>query len=631
MAEQGEQRRLAAIFAADMVGYSRLMEADERGTIARQKTHRAELIDPKITEHHGRIVKTTGDGLLVEFASVVDAVECAVEVQRAMGVREADVPVDRRIRYRVGINLGDIVIEGDDIFGDGVNIASRLEEMAEPGGICVSGTGYDQLKQLVEVGYEYLGERQVKNIERPVRVYKVLLDPEAVGTIIGERRPMSRQWRVGTIAATLGVLVVVGVAIVWQVDLRLPWSTPKETVGTAADKPSILILPFEAAGGDPGDVIFGDAMTEDVIAALTRFPGLRVLGRNTSFAHKGKDVDSSALAGDLGVRYLLEGGIQRVGDRVRIKVRLVEAATDTPVWAESYDREFKDIFAIQDDVTRRVVGTLVSQIGQVEIERTLRKPPDSLEAYAITVQGRRLWRKSRKKSIPEARSLLLQAVEKYPNYAPAYVYLAFTYLTAYNNAWSEEFESPTNMPMMAELARQAILIDDSYGLAHATRGVALTYLGKHEDGLASAERALALNPSDSDVLGRVGQVFNFYGDNERAIEVLKKAMELDPYSPAQWRNFISRAYFFSKQYRDAALAATACIERAPIEPCHVTRIASFGQLGEMKSAHEAFADYKKVNPGAGVETSVARLRRVFRRLHDIPHLEEGLRKAGLPQ
>jgi adenylate cyclase len=337
------------------------------------------------------------------------------------------------------------------------------------------------------------------------------------------------------------------------------------------------------------------------------------------------------LAVDLGVRYLLEGGIQRVGDRVRIKVRLVEAATDTPVWAESYDREFKDIFAIQDDVTRRVVGTLVSQIGQVEIERTLRKPPDSLEAYAITVQGRRLWRKSRKKSIPEARSLLLQAVEKYPNYAPAYVYLAFTYLTAYNNAWSEEFESPTNMPKMAELARQAILIDDSYGLAHATRAVALTYLGKHEQGLASAERALALNPSDSDVLGRVGQVFNFYGDNERAIEVLKKAMELDPYSPAQWRNFISRAYFFSKQYRDAALAATACIERAPIEPCHVTRIASFGQLEEMKSAHEVIADYKKVNPGAGVETSVARLRRVFRRPYDIPHLEEGLRKAGLPE
>lgn len=631
MAEPGVTRKLTAILAADMVGYSRLIEADETGTIARQKTHRAELIDREITRHKGRIAKTTGDGLLVEFASVVDAVQCAISIQRAMIAREAGVSDNRRIRYRMGINLGDIVIEDGDILGDGVNIAARLQEIAEPGGICVSGSAYDQLKANVEAGYEDLGERQVKNIERPVRVYKVLLDPDAVGTIIGERRRASRQWRFGTIATTLGVFVIVSVATVWQGNLHPPWSTSDETASIDQDKPSILILPFEAAGDDPDEEIFGDAMTEDIIAALTRFPGLRVLGRNTSFAHKGTVVVSTALAGDLGLNYLLEGGIQRVEDRVRIKVRLVQATTDTAVWAESYNREFNDIFAIQDDVTQRVVGTLVSQIGQAEIRRTLRRPPDSLEAYAITLQGRRLWQKSRKKSIPEARSLLLQAVEKYPDYAPAYVYLAFTYLTAYNNAWSEEFESPTNMPRMAELARQAILIDDSYGLAHATHAVALTYLGKHEEGLASAERALALNPNDPDVLGRVGQVFNFYGDNERAIEVLKKAMELDPYSPAQWRNFISRAYYFANQYREAALASTACIERAPIEPCHVTRIASFGQLGEANSAHEAILDFEKVNPGASVESSVARLRRVFRRPGDISHLEEGLRKAGMPE
>ena len=354
-------RKLTAILYADVAEYSRLTGEDELGT-HKLLGSALDLISKDIKDKGGSVVHYAGDAVLADFVSVVAAVNCAVSIQHQLSERNAELPKNQRLQFRIGINLGEVIVDRDDIYGDGVNIAARLEALAEPGSICVSGRVFEQVHKNINLGFEDIGEQQVKNIDRPVRVYKVLLDPEAVGTIVREIRPMLRRWQLGTIAATLGVLVVVAAAILWQFDLHLPWSTPKETVGTTPDKPSILILPFRAAGGNPDDEIFGDAMTEDIIAGLIRFPGLRVLGRNTSFAYKGKDVDSRALARDLGVRFLLDGGIQRAEDRVRIKVRLVKAATDTPVWAESYDRELMDIFAIQDDVTRRVVGTLVSQI-----------------------------------------------------------------------------------------------------------------------------------------------------------------------------------------------------------------------------------------------------------------------------
>ena len=335
-------RRLAAIFAADMVGYSRLMEADEEGTIARQKAHRKELIDPKIAEHDGRIVKLMGDGMLVEFASVVDAVRCAVEVQQAMAEREGDVPEEQRIRYRVGINLGDIVIEDDDILGDSVNIAARLEAMAVPGGVMVSRAARDQIRDKLDLRIEDLGEHKVKNIARPVRVFRILLDDEPA-------------------------------SLTGPAD-QAPASAPPE-------KPSIAVLAFENMSGDPEQEYFADGIAEDIITALSKFREFIVIARNSSFTYKGNAVDVKRVAQELGVRYVLEGSVRKAGSRVRITGQLIDAATGAHIWAERYDRGLEDIFAVQDEITQSIVGAIAPGIVSAEVQRAQRKDPGQLDAW----------------------------------------------------------------------------------------------------------------------------------------------------------------------------------------------------------------------------------------------------------
>ena len=625
MSEFSEQRRLTTIVAADIVGYSRLMAENESGVLAQLRALYRELVEPKTAEYRGRIVKLMGDGLLIEFGSVVDAVKFAFDFQTNIFKRNNAIPEELQLHYRIGINIGDMIVENEDIYGDGVNLASRLEAFAQPGTVCLSGAAFEQVNNKVPYSFKYLGMHQFKNMAQSVPVYELQPSTDEAN----RKRPSKFRYQNKIALVCLGLITAL-------IFLGWGWFNYKDNlfpgdqlVQTSEGLPTVLILPFNAFSESSNEKIFADALTEDIIADLTRFSGLRVLGRRTSFAQRKQQLSRDELVQKLGVRYLLEGSIQRADNRIRISAQLVRAKSDVSVWANKYDKDFTDILSILDDVTSKVVGTLVSQIGRSETQRTLRRKPEDLEAHAITLRGRRLWQRSRKKSIPQARELLLQAVQKYPDYAPAYVYLAFTYLTAFNNKWSEEFESPTNMPRMADLARQALLIDDSYALAHATRAVALIYQGLHEEGYASAIRALDLNPNNPDALGRIGQVFNFYGENERAINILLNAIELDPFAPAQWRNFLSRAYFFSGQYEKAALVSTACIERAPIEPCHVTRIASLGHLKKSDAAKKAIADYKQINSEANVETSVARLRIVFRRSEDIPRLEKGLRLAGL--
>ncbi len=430
----GEQRRLVAILAADMVGYSRLMEADERGTIARQKSHRAELIDPKISEHHGRIVNTTGDGMLVEFASVVDAVECAVAIQRAMLEREADISNDRRIQYRVGINLGDIIVDGDDIFGDGVNIAARLEQMAEPGGLRISGTAYDHLKQKINVGYEDLGEVRVKNIEEPVRSYRVLLGPEAVGRMIGEKSPSSTPRPLGRIAAVVLIsLFVAGGALWWQ-----PWAPEFEPASVERmafplpGKPSIAVLPFDNLTGETEQEYFADGITNDIITDLSKFSRLFVIASHSTFTYKGKPVKIQQVAEDLGVRYVLEGSVQRSGDQIRINAQLIDATSGHHLWAERYERDTEDLFAVQTEIIETIVATLAFRVDAVERERVLHKDTESLAAYDYYLLGRKSFSVFTKEAMTEARTLLEKAIELDPNYAHAYAQLALvhTYLHA---------------------------------------------------------------------------------------------------------------------------------------------------------------------------------------------------------
>ncbi len=387
MADPGEQRRLAAIFAADMVGYSRLMEADERGTIARQKAYRAELIDPAITKHHGRIVKLMGDGMLVEFASVVDAVECAVALQRAMAEREAEVPDDRRIQYRVGVNLGDIVIEDEDIFGDGVNIAARLQELAEPGGICISGTAYDQLKQKVEVGYQFLGERQVKNIVEPVRVYRALLDPEDAGKVVGLGQRRRFPLLASAAAIALLIAVVGGGAWWWK-----PWikrvepADPAKMTFTLSDKPSIAVLPFDNLTGVPDRQFLIDGFVEQLTTALSRHPDILVISRGSSFSYRGKNVPIRQIAEELGVRYVIEGSLQQAAGRIRINVQLIDAIKGFHAWSKAYDRPAPDFFTVQDDVIGAISVELLGRRGEIlvaEHQRIHAKRSEDLSLYEL--------------------------------------------------------------------------------------------------------------------------------------------------------------------------------------------------------------------------------------------------------
>src|SRR5438128_116492 len=382
MEAPGPERRLAAVLAADMVGYSRLMEVDEAGTLARLKTHRLELIDPTIAKHRGRIIKTTGDGLLVEFQSVVDAVECATEIQTRMARRNADVSAARAIQLRIGINLGDVIVEDGDIFGDGVNVAARLEALAEPGGICVSAAVRDQVGGRLDTRFEDRGEQSVKNITRPIRIYRVV---PGAGATPGDAGP-------GT--------------------------------GKAGVKPSIAVLPFANMSGDPEQEFFVDGLTEDIITELSRFRDLLVISRNSTFVYKGKAVKVQDVAREFGVEYVLEGSVRKAGDRIRVTVQLIDAETDRHIWADRYDRELEDIFAIQDEMTRAIVATLPGRVEAATHDRAKRKPTDNMAAYECVLAAKVLHHRSTREDNAEAQRLLNRALALDPNYAHAHAWKA---------------------------------------------------------------------------------------------------------------------------------------------------------------------------------------------------------------
>jgi TolB-like protein/class 3 adenylate cyclase/Tfp pilus assembly protein PilF len=518
MAEERARRRLAAILAADMVGYSRLMEADEEGTVARHKAYLTELIDPKITEHHGRIVSTAGDGLLVEFSSAVDAVRCAVTVQRAISEREVGVSKDRRIQYRMGINLGDIIIDDDDILGDGVNLAARLEEISEPGGIYVSGTAFDQLKQTVDAGYEYLGEQTVKNIEKPVRVYRVLLDPKSAGKVIGERRLAPRHWRLGAAAAVIAVVVAAAVGW-WQ-----PW---ERSVDPVSDKPSVAVLPFSNRSGDPKQDYFSDGITEDIITLLGRYDSLTVMTFNSVLPYKSKADRLGAAGRELGVQYLIDGSVQRAEQRVRVTVRLTDASDGVLLWSQKFDDEFKDVFALQDAIARRIVGTLSVSLRRVEQQRALVKPTENLNAYDLLLRGRAQLALNTRNGNREARQLLRRASEIDPSYAAAYSWLARTYYYMATQGWAE---FPDDILAKAEqLALKGLKFDPNNIEAYRILARIHVMHFQYDRALADIESALAINPNDAEAHGETGLILLWAGRPEQAIASFETAFAFNLY------------------------------------------------------------------------------------------------------
>jgi TolB-like protein len=494
LANERVERRLTAILAADVAGYSRLTGLDEEGTHAQLKAHRRALVDPKISEHRGRIVKTTGDGMLVEFASVVDALRCAVEVQRGMAERNAEVPQDKRIEFRVGINVGDIIIIGGDIFEDGVNVAARLEGLAEPGSICVSARVQEDTRNKLDLSFEDAGEQSLKNIDRPVRVYRVRLSGAA---------PSSRP------------------------ALPLP------------DRPSIAVLPFQNMSGDPEQEYFADGMVEEIITALSRFRNLFVIARNSSFTYKGRAVDVKQVGRELGVRYVVEGSVRKVGNRVRITGQLVDATTGGHLWADRFDGTLEDIFELQDRVTASVVGVIAPRLEQVEIERARRKPTESLDAYDYYLRGKASFHQATNASISEALGLFYRAIELDPEYAAAYGMAAWCYIRRKSNRWMTD--PVKEITETARLVRRALDLGREDAVALCTAGHALAYVvGDLDQGAVLLDQAVALNPNLSIALNLAGWVKLFLGELDAAIDFQERAIRLSPRDPQIFLMCISR-------------------------------------------------------------------------------------------
>ncbi|MDE5441905.1 adenylate/guanylate cyclase domain-containing protein [Bradyrhizobium sp. CSA207] len=583
----GPERRLAAVLATDMVGFSRLMEVDEGGTLARLKTHRVELIDPAIAKNRGRIIKTTGDGMLAEFHSVVDAVLCAAEVQRRMARRNADVPPPRWIQFRIGINLGDVIVDQNDIFGDGVNVAARLEALAEPGGICVSGAVRDQVGDRLDgVQFDDLGEQSVKNIARPIRVFRVRLAE-------GPASPPD-----GAKAAAMAPGI--------------------------SKKPSIAVLPFANMSGDPEQEFFADGLTEDIITELSRFHDLLVISRNSTFVYKGKAVKVQAIGREFGVDYVIEGSVRKAGGRVRVTVQLIDAETDRHIWAERYDRELQDIFAIQDEMTRAIAATLPGRVEAATHDRTKRKPTDNMAAYECVLAAKLLHHRSTREDNAQAQMLLNRALAMDPNYAHAHAWKACVLGQCWIYGWCADRDA--TFEQVASELETALALDDNDADVH--RILAALNLTRHDYERATyhQERALALNPNYDLVVVQQGELLTWLGLPEEGIDWIKKAMRLNPYHPERFWSHLGRAYYCAEKYADAAEAFSR-ITRADYTH-HAFLAATFAQMNNPVAAGAHAAEVLKREPGFSVAAHLATLH--YKREVDRQRHEAGLVRAGLP-
>jgi adenylate cyclase len=584
MAEGRVERRLAAILAADVAGYSRLMGADEEGTLATLKGHRRELIDPKIAEHHGRIVKTTGDGALVEFASAVDAVRCAMEIQRTMAERNAAIPEDRRVEFRIGINVGDIIFDEGDMYGDGVNIAARVETLASPGAICLSDYAYQQIKGKLALDVTEMGEQQLKNILQPVRIYGVRPD-----------------W-----AAARSALV-------------LP------------DKPSIAVLPFQNMSGDPEQEYLADGLAEDITTALSKVRSFFVISRNSSFTYKGKAVEVKQVGRDLHVRYVLEGSVRKSGNRVRITAQLVDAVTSHHIWADRYDRELADIFAVQDEITARVMAAIEPHLYATEGIKAKRKPPESLDAWECVVRGLSLMNTRVRTDAAAARELLQKAIVLDPNYAQAYGLLS--YITTLGVHLGREPPEPT-LRIASNAAHKAVLLDDDEPWAHAALGYALVWSKQAGAAVAELQKALALNPNFAIAHYALALALGYLGRGEEALALGNKAALLSP------RDLLARgnagvtnnvrcfACFVSGRYLEGIEFGRQAVTDSPSSPAGVRPlVANYALAGKIEEAKETLQSLKRLQPDISIQWIRETL--PFANPEALQRYVEGFRLAGL--
>jgi adenylate cyclase len=629
MTTQEVKRKLAAILSADVKGYSRLMGEDEEWTARTLNTYK-EVMVGFIQRHHGRVVDAPGDNVLAEFASVVNAVRCAVEIQKELKTRNADLPENRRMEFRIGVNLGDVIEEGEKILGDGVNIAARMESLSEAGGICISGTAYDQVENKLPFGYEYLSEQTVKNIAKPVRVYRVLMEPEAAGKVIGEKvdKPKQRQ-RKAQMVITILILIAACVTI-WKLYIRptppLEVASKEKMVHPLPDVPSIAVLPFVNMSGDPKQEFLSDGITEDIITALSKMPMLFVIARNSTFTYKGKAVKIKQISEELGVRYVMEGSVQRSDNRIRITAQLIDAFTGSHIWADRYDRDMKDIFALQDEVTRNILTAMEVKITEGEQALHHDKGIRNLDCYLKLLEGKNYSNRFDIEGNNLARQMGKEALVMCPESSSTYELLAITHMMDY---WFGSGKSPQeSIEKAIEMARKAIALDDAYAQPHGLLSFLYSIKREYERALAEGERAVALDPNGADVYAWYAMSLTFAERPDEAILLFQKAIRLNPFGPTWYFFNLGNALLIMGRSEEAVSAYKKALQRSPDNLlAHVLLATAYSKMGREKEARAEAAEVLRINPKFSLDYFAKAL--PFKDQKVTNNLIDALRKAGL--
>ena len=547
MADEGFKRKLAAILSADAVGYSRLIREDEEATIHTLTEHQ-EIITAQIKNHKGRVVDSPGDNVLAEFSSVVDAVRGAVQIQKEIAKQNTNLPENRQMLFRIGVNLGDIVEESERIYGDGVNIAARLESLADGGGICISRTAFDQLKGKLKVGYQYIGEHTVKNIDEPVRVYKILMTPEAAGKIIGEKKLVPIIGQRVAIAAVIALLLVTGGTLIWKSYLqnssRSVEDASKATMFLPLPKePSIAVMPFDNMSNKDKQDLLSDAISESIITQLAKIPQLFVVARNSSFTYKDRPTKVQQIGRELGVRYVLEGSVRRSGNQVRVTGQLIEAATGKHLWAESYDRELKDIFAVQDEITLKIVKALGIKIALGEWAALRAPATENVDAWEAMTQAREYYDRFTKDDNALAKEFAEKALKLDPNYAVAIGFIGWMYLNEYRYGWGDE--PKRSFEVAEEMAHRALAINSSTATAYALLSRIYVLRKQYEQALVAAERSIALEPNDPSMINSYAITLIYVGRLKEAVVMTKKSEASTPSLPGMVPNYLGKSLLLS--------------------------------------------------------------------------------------
>ena len=632
MAEESFKRKLTAILSADVEGYSRLMGEDEDATIRTLTAYR-ELMSTLIQKHRGRVVDSPGDNLLAEFLSVVDAVRCAVEIQEELRVRNAELPENRRMHFRIGINLGDVVQEEERIYGDGINIAARVEGLAEGGGICISGTVYDSIKNKLSLGYESLGEHTVKNIKEPVRVYRMRIGPEAAALVVSkEKKPVVKRWQWATL--TTVVVLIVGAAAMWNFYFRIPSIEPASIEKMAyplPDKPSIAVLPFDNLSGAPDQDYLADGITENIIMALSNNPHMFVISRNSAFTYKGKAVKVQQVSEDLGVRYVLEGSIQKSGDRLRVNAQLIDALNGHHLWANRYDREMKALFVMQDEIAKEIAIALQVKLTRGEQARVWHKT-DSIEAWGYCTKASGYFTRFTREGNTKAQELFAQATKLDPRYTFAWTMLGWTHLM---EVWLRYSSSPAQSLKKAfELGSKAAQIDQNHPEVHMLFGMLYLIQKKFDQAIAEGEKAIALGPNNAEDHYLFSIFLARTGRPVEAIAMAEKAIRLHPYYPARYLGALASCYLFAGRYEEAMVKYKEFLKRDDKDLvwtifAHVFMTFACMKLERQEEARRHAEEVLKLGP----RTTIESLRKFFSAYKYPQQMEpvlDNLKKAGIP-